>query len=287
MSSLSDSDTQSTTAPVAAQAAQAAAPPPPPPTAPPAVRVQNVSITYRTTFERTPTFKSAIVRLGRGERAVREVQALKHVSFEVPEGTSLGIVGANGAGKSTLIRALGGILPPTEGRIEVHGRISALLALGVGFNPNLSGTDNVILGGLANGLSRKQVQERAQEIADFAELGDFMDLPIRTYSSGMRSRLAFAVSVHMDPDILMIDEALSAGDAKFKKKAADKMHELMESARAMFLVSHALGSIKEMCNAAIWLHKGELMLQGSPDEVVAAYTKFLEVGEDAFSLEDL
>lgn len=287
MSSLSDSDTQSTTAPVAAKAAEAAAPPPPPPTAPPAVRVQNVSITYRTTFERTPTFKSAIVRLGRGERAVREVQALKHVSFEVPEGTSLGIVGANGAGKSTLIRALGGILPPTEGRIEVHGRISALLALGVGFNPNLSGTENVILGGLANGLSRKQVQERAQEIADFAELGDFMDLPIRTYSSGMRSRLAFAVSVHMDPDILMIDEALSAGDAKFKKKAADKMHELMQSARAMFLVSHALGSIKEMCNAAIWLHKGELMLQGSPDEVVAAYTKFLEVGEDAFSLEDL
>ena len=287
MSSLSDSDTQSTTAPVAAKAAEAAAPPPPAPTAPPAVRVQNVSITYRTTFERTPTFKSAIVRLGRGERAVREVQALKHVSFEVPEGTSLGIVGANGAGKSTLIRALGGILPPTEGRIEVHGRISALLALGVGFNPNLSGTENVILGGLANGLSRKQVEERAQEIADFAELGDFMDLPIRTYSSGMRSRLAFAVSVHMDPDILMIDEALSAGDAKFKKKAADKMHELMQSARAMFLVSHALGSIKEMCNAAIWLHKGELMLQGSPDEVVAAYTKFLEVGEDAFSLEDL
>jgi ABC-type polysaccharide/polyol phosphate transport system ATPase subunit len=287
VSSLSDSDTQSTTAPVAAKAAEAAAPPPPAPTAPPAVRVQNVSITYRTTFERTPTFKSAIVRLGRGERAVREVQALKHVSFEVPEGTSLGIVGANGAGKSTLIRALGGILPPTEGRIEVHGRISALLALGVGFNPNLSGTENVILGGLANGLSRKQVEERAQEIADFAELGDFMDLPIRTYSSGMRSRLAFAVSVHMDPDILMIDEALSAGDAKFKKKAADKMHELMQSARAMFLVSHALGSIKEMCNAAIWLHKGELMLQGSPDEVVAAYTKFLEVGEDAFSLEDL
>ena len=287
MSSLSDSDTQSTTAPVAAKAAEAAAPPPPAPTAPPAVRVQNVSITYRTTFERTPTFKSAIVRLGRGERAVREVQALTHVSFEVPEGTSLGIVGANGAGKSTLIRALGGILPPTEGRIEVHGRISALLALGVGFNPNLSGTENVILGGLANGLSRKQVEERAQEIADFAELGDFMDLPIRTYSSGMRSRLAFAVSVHMDPDILMIDEALSAGDAKFKKKAADKMHELMQSARAMFLVSHALGSIKEMCNAAIWLHKGELMLQGSPDEVVAAYTKFLEVGEDAFSLEDL
>ena len=253
----------------------------------PAVRVENVSVTYRTTFERTPTFKQAIVRFGRGERAVREVHALKNVSFTVEEGTSLGIVGANGAGKSTLIRTIGGILPPTQGRIEVHGRISALLALGVGFNPNLSGRENVILGGLANGLSRKQVLDRAEEIADFSELDDFMDLPIRTYSSGMRSKLAFAVSVHMDPDILMIDEALSAGDAAFRKKAAVKMRELMESARAMFLVSHALGSVKELCNKAIWIDKGRLMMEGEPDAVIKAYTKFLEVGEDAFSLEDL
>lgn len=253
----------------------------------PAVKVEDVSVTYRTTFERTPTFKQAIVRFGRGERLVREVHAVQNVSFEVPEGTALGIIGANGAGKSTLIRTIGGILPPTTGRIEVHGRISALLALGVGFNPNLSGRENVILGGLANGLTRAQVDARAEEIADFSELGDFMDLPIRTYSSGMRSKLAFAVSVHMDPDILMIDEALSAGDAAFKKKAAEKMAELMKSARAMFLVSHGLGSIKEMCNRAIWLHKGRLMLEGTPDEVIAAYTKFLKVGEDAFSLEDL
>jgi teichoic acid transport system ATP-binding protein len=253
----------------------------------PAVRAENVSVTYRTTFERTPTFKSAIVRFGRGERAVREVQALKNVSFAVPDGTALGIIGANGAGKSTLMRTLGGILPPTSGRVEVHGRISALLALGVGFNPNLSGRENVVLGGLAAGLSRKQVLERATEVAEFAELGDFMDLPIRTYSSGMRSRLAFAVSVHMDPDILMIDEALSAGDARFKKKAGAKMHDLMSSARALFLVSHSLPSIKELCNAAIWLHKGELMMEGTPDEVIAAYTKFLEVGEDEFALEDM
>jgi len=246
-----------------------------------------VSVTYRTTFERTPTFKSAITRFGRGERAIREVHALKNVSFEVPNGTALGIVGSNGAGKSTLVRALGGILPPTSGRIEVHGRISALLALGVGFNANLSGRENVMLGGLAGGLSRRQIQERSQEIEDFAELGDFMELPIRTYSSGMRSRLAFAVSVHMDPDILMIDEALSAGDARFKKKAAVKMHEVMGSARAMFLVSHSMPSIKEMCNRAIWLHKGELKMEGSPEDVIAAYTTFLEIGEDRFALEDL
>ncbi len=253
----------------------------------PAVKVENVSVTYRTTFERTPTFKSAIVRLGRGERAVREVQALKNVSFEVPDGTALGIVGSNGAGKSTLIRTLGGILPPTSGRVEVHGKISSLLALGVGFNPNLSGTENVMLGGLAAGLSRKQVQERAQQIEEFAELGDFMELPIRTYSSGMRSKLAFAVSVHMDPDILMIDEALSAGDAKFKKKAAAKMHELMGASRAMFLVSHAMPSIREMCNRAIWLHKGEVKLEGTPDEVISAYTTFQDIGESMFALEDM
>jgi ABC-type polysaccharide/polyol phosphate transport system ATPase subunit len=253
----------------------------------PAVRVENVSVTYRTTFERSPTFKTAITRFGRGERAVRHVEALKNVSFEVPEGTALGIVGSNGAGKSTLVRTLSGILPPTSGRIEVHGRISALLALGVGFNPHLSGSENVMLGGLAAGLSRKQIQERTREIEDFAELGDFMEMPIRTYSSGMRSRLAFAVSVHMDPDILMIDEALSAGDAKFKKKAAAKMHELMGSARAMFLVSHAMGSIQEMCNRAIWLHQGELKMEGSPDDVIAAYTSFTQVGEDKYALEDM
>ncbi|MFV0463354.1 MAG: ABC transporter ATP-binding protein [Nostocoides sp.] len=252
-----------------------------------AVKVENVSVTYRTTFERTPTFKQAIVRLGRRERAVRTVEAVNNVSFTVPVGTSLGIVGANGAGKSTLIRTLGGILAPSAGRIEVHGKISALLALGVGFNANLSGRENVILGGLANGLTRAQVEDRAEDIAEFAGIGDFMDLPIRTYSSGMRSRLAFAVSVHMDPDILMIDEALSAGDAAFKKQAADKMNELMESARAMFLVSHALGSIKELCNRAIWMHKGRLILEGTPDEVIAAYTNFLKVGEDALALEDL
>jgi ABC-type polysaccharide/polyol phosphate transport system ATPase subunit len=141
-----------------------------------AVRVKDVSVTYRTTFERRPTLKDALVRFGRGERSVRDVKALKNISFEVPEGTALGIVGANGAGKSTLIRTIGGILPPTSGRIEVHGRISALLALGVGFNPNLSGRENVLLGGQprAGAVARSGT---GRGIEDFAELGDFMDLP--------------------------------------------------------------------------------------------------------------
>ena len=253
----------------------------------PAVSVQDVSVTYRTTLEHVRTVKGALMRFGRGERAVREIQAIRNVSFDVPRGQSVGIIGANGAGKSTLMRAMAGILPPTRGRIEVRGRISALLALGVGFNAALSGRENVILGGLASGLTRKEVLERADDVAEFAELGDFMDMPMRTYSSGMYSRLAFSVSVHMKPDILLIDEALSAGDAAFTRKASAKMHELMSSARAMFLVSHSLGSVRDLCDRVIWLHKGRLMLQGQPDDVIKAYTNFVTVGEDAYTFEDL
>ena len=197
------------------------------------------------------------------------------------------LIGANGAGKSTLMRSIAGVLPPTSGRIEVRGKISSLLALGVGFNANLSGRENILLGGLAQGLSRKQVAERAEMITDFAELGEFIDLPMRVYSSGMSQRLAFSVSVFMEPDILLIDEALSAGDAAFKHKAADKMHELMTKARAMFLVSHSLASVHQLCNRAIWLHKGTLMMEGTPVEVGEAYTRFIQVGEDAFPMDDL
>ncbi len=246
-----------------------------------AVKVDDLSITYRTTFERKPTLKQALVRFGRGQRAVREVEAIKHVSFEVRSGTAMGIIGSNGAGKSTLMRAMAGILPPTSGSIEVWGRASTLLALGVGFNNNLSGRENIILGGLAAGLSRREVEERADEVAEWTELGDFIDMPMRTYSSGMSARVGFSVAVHMKPDILMIDEALSTGDAHFREKANAKMAELRDSARAMFLVSHGLGSIKEMCNEAIWLDRGKLMMRGQPAEVVNAYIKFVKVKKSA------
>jgi teichoic acid transport system ATP-binding protein len=252
-----------------------------------AVKVDDVSITYRTTFERKPTLKQALVRFGRGERAVREVHALKNVSFEVANGTAMGIIGANGAGKSTLMRAMAGILPPTSGTIEVWGKASTLLALGVGFNQSLSGRENIILGGLAGGLSRKEVEERAEDVAEWTELGDFIDMPMRTYSSGMSARVGFSVAVHMQPDILMIDEALSTGDAHFREKANAKMAELRESARAMFLVSHGLGSIKEMCSEAIWLDHGTLMMRGEPSEVVDAYMKFLKVKKSATNQEDI
>jgi ABC-type polysaccharide/polyol phosphate transport system ATPase subunit len=253
----------------------------------PSIVVEDVSVTYRTSFERAPTLKSTITRLGRRERVVHEIEAVKHVSFEIPHGTVLGIVGANGAGKSTLVRTIAGILPPTTGRIEVFGRVSTLLALGVGFNKELTGRDNVRLGGLAAGLDRAHLEEKYEDIVEFAELGEFMDLPMRTYSSGMYGRLAFSVAVNMDPDILLIDEALSVGDARFRRKSADKMRELCSQARTIVLVSHALGSITDLCDQAIWMDRGVLRMWDEPQAVVDAYTEFLGVGQDAVTLEDV
>jgi len=253
----------------------------------PRIRVEDVSVTYRTSLDASPTLRSTVLRLGRREKVVREIQALRDVSFEVPERQVLGVVGANGAGKSTLMRTVAGILPPNSGRVEVHGRVSTLLALGVGFNGKMTGRQNVVLGGLAAGLSREQLQEKYDEIVAFAELEEFMDMPMRTYSSGMYGRLAFAVAVTMEPEILLIDEALSVGDARFRKKSFRKMRQLCGEDRTIVLVTHALGSIKQLCDAAIWLHRGELRMWDEPDAVVDAYTEFLEVGEDAFTMEDV
>jgi ABC-type polysaccharide/polyol phosphate transport system ATPase subunit len=251
------------------------------------ISVQDVSVTYRTSIEKRPTLTETMKRLGRRERIVREIEALQNVSFDVEHGQVLGVLGANGAGKSTLVRTIAGILPPTSGRIEVDGRVSTLLALGVGFNRKLSGRENVVLGGLASGLTRDQLTEKYEEIVAFAELEEFMDMPMDTYSSGMYGRLGFSVAVNMDPDILLIDEALSVGDAKFRKKSYEKMRELCEEDRTIVLVSHALGSIEELCDQAIWISHGQLQMVGEPEEVVHAYTTFLDVGETALTMEDL
>jgi ABC-type polysaccharide/polyol phosphate transport system ATPase subunit len=253
----------------------------------PRIQVEDVSVTYRTSLESAPTLKGTVLRLGRRERVVREIRALKDVSFQVPHGQVLGVVGANGAGKSTLMRTVAGILPPNEGRVVVHGRVSTLLALGVGFNRKMTGRQNVVLGGLAAGLSRDHLKDKYEEIVAFAELEEFMDMPMRTYSSGMYGRLAFSVAVHMEPDILLIDEALSVGDARFRKKSFRKMRQLCGQDRTILLVSHALGSITQLCDEAIWMHKGELRMMDEPQAVVDAYTEFLEVGEDALTMEDV
>jgi ABC-type polysaccharide/polyol phosphate transport system ATPase subunit len=252
-----------------------------------AVKVDHLSVTYRTTLEKKPTLKSALVRLGRRERVVRQIEALRDVSLEVSSGRVVGIVGVNGAGKSTFMRTVAGILPPTMGRVEVRGRVSTLLALGVGFNADLSGRDNVVLGGLAAGLTRDQLAAKYDQIAEFAELGDFMDMPMRTYSSGMYGRLAFSVAVNMEPDILLIDEALSVGDARFKRKSFEKMRELCAEARTILIVSHALKPLGELCNEVVWMQNGQIAMHGEPEPVIEAYTRFLGVGESEVALEDV
>jgi ABC-type polysaccharide/polyol phosphate transport system ATPase subunit len=244
-----------------------------------AVSIQDLSVTYRTAVEARPTLRNRVVRMGRRQRTYREIEAVKRVSFDVPRGSVTGVIGVNGAGKSTLMRAVAGILPPTSGRIVVQGRVSTLLALGIGFNAQLSGRENVILGGLAAGLRRDQLAAKYDEIAAFAELGDFMDLPMRTYSSGMYGRLAFSVAVNMDPDILLVDEALSVGDARFKRKSLRRMRRLCDQAGTILIVSHALRTIRDLCTDVAWMHKGELVMFDKADVVTDAYREFME-GDD-------
>jgi ABC-type polysaccharide/polyol phosphate transport system ATPase subunit len=241
------------------------------------IRVKNVKVDYRTIVNpRANTLRHTLTNLGRktNDRKVRYIHAVRGVSFDVAHGQVLGIIGANGAGKSTMMRAMAGILPPSEGEVVVNGRISVLLALGVGFNGQLSGRDNVVLGSMAAGLTRKQVYERFDQIVEWAELEDVIDLPMKAYSSGMYGRLAFAVSTHLDPDVLLVDEALSTGDAHFRRKSYDKMQELVSQARTIVIVSHGIAAIKEMCDDCIWMDKGKIVRRGKPDEVADEYLEF-------------
>ncbi len=239
-----------------------------------AIRVEDLHVTYKAAVDKRRTLKGMVTKGEDSEaRKDRTVRALRGIDVVVPRGRVLGVIGHNGAGKSTLLRAMAGILPPSQGRIVVDGRVSTLLALGLGFNRNLTGRENILIGGLVNGLSRQQVEEREQDIIDFAGVGDFIDYPIRSFSSGMRGRLAFAVATSMEPDILLVDEALSAGDAKFKMKAADRMRELILSERTIVLVSHGLASIREMSDEVLWLDHGTRRMLGPTEEVVEAYVR--------------
>ena len=252
-----------------------------------AVSVKDLGLTYTTSIDKKPTLKARIKTVGRGKKHTRVVRALNEINVDVHYGTVLGIIGSNGAGKSSLMRVISGIVPPTQGRVEVFGSVSTLLALGVGFNPSMTGRDNVYLGGLAAGMSRDEIDRNFDAIADFSELGEAIDAPMRTYSSGMYARLAFSVAAVVEPDILIIDEALSTGDAKFKEKSLNRIKELRTSDRALILVSHALATIEDICNEVIWLNKGKLMMRGKPSEVIAAYREFVDARKSASSDEDV
>jgi ABC-type polysaccharide/polyol phosphate transport system ATPase subunit len=227
-----------------------------------------------------------MIRMARRTKSGRTVEALKGVSFEVPTGSVYGVIGRNGAGKSTLFRTIAGILPPTEGRITIHGRVTPLLSLGVGFNRGLTGRENILLGGLAVGLDPAEVGFRYREIVEFAELGEALNYPMRTYSSGMFARLGFAISAHLDPEILLIDEALAAGDAKFKEKCFAKIAELCERDCTVMLVSHGMQIVRQLAERCLWLQEGRARMEGPGDEVVATYLEEMGTGKKASALED-
>lgn len=254
-----------------------------------AIKIENLSVRYTINIDNKITMKNALMRASRGERVkTKVVEAVNDLSLEVKHGTVLGIVGANGAGKSTLMRTIAGILPPTKGRVSVNGKVSTLLALGVGFNQSLSGRDNIILGGLAAGMTLPQISEKTEEIAKFADLPEgFLDVPVRTYSAGMYSRVAFSVAVNISPDILLLDEALSTGDATFKEKSFNRLRELCNQARTILIVSHALSSLNELCDSVLWLHQGRIREIGKPEQVTDNYLKFLNVSKTSTALEDL
>lgn len=205
-------------------------------------------------------------------------EALKGVSFEVEEGKILGIIGQNGAGKSTMLRAIAGIFSPDKGTIDLHNRTISLLSIGVGFNKKLTGKENIYLSGMLLGFSEEEIAAKEKEIIEFADIGEFIKKPVKTYSSGMYSKLAFAITAILETDIMLIDEVLSVGDAKFKEKSYNKMKELIsDTHRTVIIVSHSLETIRELCDEVLWLEKGEVIMKGSAEEVIPKYQEFMSV----------
>jgi len=250
----------------------------------PAIDVRNVSKVYRKYARKKQfaTLKSAILdgSLLGDLKPDETFQALRGVSFSVPKGCTYGVIGRNGSGKSTLLKCVAGITRPTEGSVTVDGRISALIELGAGFHPEISGRENIFINGIMLGLTKREIQRRFDEIVEFAEMQDFIDAPVKTYSSGMYMRLGFAVAVHVDPEVLLVDEVLAVGDQGFTHKCLDKFAEFRRRNKSILLVTHSLDLVEKFCDEAHWLDKGVTKGEGDPKRVVAAYVINVEDSEE-------
>jgi teichoic acid transport system ATP-binding protein len=252
---------------------------PPPAGTPVALVARDLAVRFRPYAERRPSLRKHGWRVLR--RASATVVALDGVSLTVARGQAIGVVGANGAGKSTLLRVLAGTLPADHGSVEVFARQApTLLSLGLGFNRNLSGRRNVYLGGMASGFTKLEIDAMFEDIVAYSELGEAIDRPMGTYSAGMYARLAFAIAVRQEPDILLMDELLSVGDEAFKRKSGETMDLLLEKAGAMVIVSHGLERLRRVCDTFAWLDRGKLMMVGAPGEVIRAYRRFVGVPVD-------
>jgi len=249
-----------------------------------AIELVNVSKIYRRYGGRHfSTLKSALLQ----RSILRDLQpsetfpALTGVTFTVPKGSAYGVIGRNGSGKSTALKLVAGITKPTSGLVRVDGRISALIELGAGFHPEISGRENVFINGIMLGLTKREIHARFDEIVDFAELREFIDAPVKTYSSGMYMRLGFAVAIHVDPDVLLVDEVLAVGDEGFTHKCLDKFAEFRRRGKTILLVTHSLNLVERFCDEALWLDQGHAMSHGDPKRVVGAYLTKVEEGEEA------
>jgi ABC-type polysaccharide/polyol phosphate transport system ATPase subunit len=236
----------------------------------PAIVAEDIGVEYDLRFTRKRAVRESVGSvLGRG--APERFWALRHVTFQLAHGESLGVIGPNGAGKSTLLQVLAGILRPSEGRLVTRGSISGLLTLGAGFDEDLSGAENILLGGAFLGLDDAVIRELTPGIIEFADIGRFIDAPIKTYSSGMRARLGFAIATAVDPDILLLDEVLATGDANFREKSKARVIEIVKAAKAVVLVTHDMNWVEEYCNRALLLERGEIIIEGPPKQVIAAH----------------
>ncbi len=240
-----------------------------------AIGASDLGVRYDLRFTKKTTIRSSIGQmLGRGQ--VEKFWALRHVNLQVQRGESLAVIGPNGAGKSTLLQVLAGIIRPSEGAVDVLGHVSGLLSLGAGFDKELTGRDNILLGGAFLGLDDAVTRELLPSIIEYAELGDFIDAPIRTYSAGMKARLGFAIATSVDPDILLLDEVLATGDANFRAKSKARVLEIVGAAKAVVLVTHDMNWVTEYCNRAILIERGEMVAEGEPADVVELHQRHTE-----------
>jgi ABC-type polysaccharide/polyol phosphate transport system ATPase subunit len=235
------------------------------------VRFENVVQRFHVIRERPDTLREIFTRLFRGRSHYHAFDALKGVSFSVSDGEVLGIVGRNGSGKSTILKIIAGVYRPTAGTVEVNGKVAALIELGAGFHGELTGRENIVINGLVLGLSRRDIAEREERIIEFAELGEFIDSPVKQYSSGMFMRLAFAVASEIDPEILLVDEILAVGDAAFQQKCIARIHDFHRQGRTIFFVSHNISAVRELCTRALLIHEGVLLADGAVAEIAERY----------------
>jgi ABC-type polysaccharide/polyol phosphate transport system ATPase subunit len=247
------------------------------------VRFEDVVQRFRVIQERHDTLREAFARIRRSRTTYHEFEAVKHVSFEVSKGEVVGIIGRNGSGKSTILKLVAGVYAPTSGRVQVNGSIAPLIELGAGFHHELTGRENILLNGLLLGLTKRQVQQREAKIIEFAELGEFIDSPIKQYSSGMYMRLAFSVATEVDPDILIVDEILSVGDGGFREKCLDRIRQFRDSGKTILMVSHEMSIMSSFCSRLLLIHHGRLLEDGEPSHVVGRYQELLTSPQTAMA----